>query len=237
MTASTGAAAAGEPITLTAADGVKVYGEVWRAQGARPPVILAFHQALSNKAEYAPLARRLNEAGFTLMAIDLRSGGNYFGGVNQTVAARGGSTNFEAAFPDMEAALTWGEDNAHRAPLILWGSSYSAALVFVLAAQNPGAVDGVLAFSPDEYLAHRRAVRDAAGKLKMPVFVTQATERGEHERSHRIFRVVRNEDKIEFVPATAGKHGSATLRADVNPEGAEENWQAVLKFLARFRKP
>ena len=38
-------AAVAEPVTLEAADGVKIYGEVWRAAGERPAVILAFHQA------------------------------------------------------------------------------------------------------------------------------------------------------------------------------------------------
>jgi len=38
-------------------------------------------------------------------------------------------------------------------------------------------------------------------------------------------------------PRLAAAHGSSTLREDVNPAGAEENWQAVLKFLAQFKTP
>lgn len=230
------ASAAADPITLTAADGVKVSGGVWPAEGARPPIILAFHQADSNKAEYGPMVERLNEAGFTLLAIDQRSGGDYFGGNNRTVEQLGASTGYEAAMTDLEAALAWGREHARGAPVIVWGSSYSAALVFLLAAKYPTAVAGVLAFSPDEYLERKRAVRDAAAKLQMPVYITQATARGEHERAHRIFRAVASEDKVEFIPAIRGTHGSSTLRSDTNPEGAEENWQAVLKFLARFKK-
>jgi dienelactone hydrolase len=226
-----------EPVVLKAADGAKVYAEAWRVAAPKAPVILAFHQAQSNKAEYAPLAKRINAAGFTLLAIDQRSGGNYFGGINQTVAGLGAATSYEAAMADLEAALVWGEDAAHGAPVIVWGSSYSAALVFLLAAQNPGGVDGVLAFSPDEYLAQRRAVRDAAEKVRVPVFITQAIGRGEVDRAHRIYRAVDSEDKIQFVPTKGGTHGSSTLREDTNPGGAEENWAAVLKFLAQFRKP
>lgn len=228
--------ATADPITLTAADGVKVSGGLWLADGPRPPIILAFHQADSNKAEYAPMVERLNEAGFTLLAIDQRSGGDYYGGNNRTVEVLGASTGYDAAMPDLEAALAWGRDNARGAPVIVWGSSYSAALVFLLAAKYPNAIAGVLAFSPDEYLARKRAVRDAAAKLQVPVYITQATTRGEPERAHRIFRAVASEDKVEFIPAIRGTHGSSTLRSDTNPEGAEENWQALLKFLARFRK-
>lgn len=230
------AAAAAEPITLTAADGARVFGGVWPADGPRPPIILAFHQAASNKAEYAPMVERLNEAGFTLLAIDQRSGGDYFGGNNRTVEALGASTGYEAAMIDLEAALAWARDNAHGAPVIVWGSSYSAALVFLLAAKHPTVIAGVLAFSPDEYLVRKRAVRDAAAKVQVPVYITQATTRGEHERAHRIFRAIPIDNKVEFIPATRGTHGSSTLRLDTNPEGAEENWQAVMKFLARFRK-
>lgn len=231
-----GRTVAAEPITLTAADGAKVFGGLWVANGPRPPIILAFHQAASNKAEYAPMVERLNEAGFTLLAIDQRAGGNFYGDINRTVATLGASTSFEAAMPDLEAALAWAKDNAHGAPVIVWGSSYSAALVFLLAAKYPTVVAGVLAFSPDEYLAKKRAVRDAAAKLQVPVYITQATARGEHERSHRIFRAVSSEDKVEFVPAIRGTHGASTLRLDTNPEGAAENWEAVLRFLERFRK-
>lgn len=227
-----------EPITLTAADGVNVFGGLWVADGPRAPIIVAFHQAASNKAEYAPMVERLNEAGFSVLAIDQRSGGNFYGDINQTAAALGGSTGYEAAMPDLEAALAWAKDHARGAPVIVCGSSYSAALVFLLAAKHPAAVAGVVAFSPDEYLAKKRAVRDAAAKLQVPVYITQATTRGEHERSHRIFRALPGDDKVEFVPATRGTHGASTLRSDTNPEGAEENWQALLKFLARFvRKP
>ena len=71
---------------ITPADGVKVYGEFWLATDPQAPLILAFHQAGSSHAEYAPLVPRLNRAGFHVLAIDQRSGGDEFGGKNRTVA-------------------------------------------------------------------------------------------------------------------------------------------------------
>lgn len=222
-----------EPIALTAADGVKVFGEIWRAGGAHAPIILAFHQAGSSHAEYTPLAPRLNAAGFTVMAIDQRSGGDYFGGTNRTVAALGRSASYDAALPDLTAALAWGKAAAGGAPVLVWGSSYSAALVFLLAAQNPGAISGVLAFSPGEYLGRGDAVRMAASKVLVPVFITQASDRDEIETAKNILKRVGGTDKTQFIPAKGGVHGSATLMLDKNPAGAEENWQAVLQFLDR----
>jgi dienelactone hydrolase len=229
--------AAAEPVTLTAADGVKVYGEAWRAPGEKAPVILAFHQAESNHSEYSTIAPRLVAAGFTVLAIDQRSGGDYFGGTNKTVAGLGRSTRYEGALPDMAAALQWGKETANGAPVLLWGSSYSAALVFLIAARNPGWASGILAFSPGEYLQQRRAVRSAAEKVTIPVFVTQGREHGELDVARNVLRSVAGEEKVHFVPTKGAAHGSSTLRDDVNPDGAEENWQAVLKFLSQFKAP
>jgi hypothetical protein len=39
-------------------------------------------------------------------------------------------------------------------------------------------------------------------------------------------------DNVRFVPSH-GVHGSSTLIAARNPEGAEANWRAVLDFLDR----
>ncbi len=225
-----------DPVELRAADGVRVYGEVWRAGGPRAPVILAFHQAQSNHAEYSTIAPRLAAAGFTVLAIDQRSGGDYFGGTNKTVEVLGRATRYEGALPDMAAALLWAKDEAKGAPVLLWGSSYSAALVFLIAARNPGWAAGILAFSPAEYLQRRRDVRSAAEKVTVPVFVTQGNEHGELDISRNILRSVASEEKVHFVPTKGAAHGSSTLRADVNPAGAEENWQAVMKFLAQFNK-
>lgn len=230
-------AAVAEPVVLTAADGLKVHAEVWRAAGAKAPVILAFHQAESNTSEYSTIGPRLAAAGFTVLAIDQRSGGDYFGGTNKTVAARGYSSAYEGALPDLLAALAWGKEEAHGAPVLLWGSSYSAALAFVVAARPKSGASGILAFSPGEYLLRRRAVRSAAEKVTVPVYVTQGREPGELDSVRNIVRSIASEEKVHFVATKGAAHGSSTLREDVNPAGAEENWQAVLKFLAQFKTP
>jgi dienelactone hydrolase len=229
-------AASAEPVTLTTADGVKVFGEFWPAASANAPLILAFHQAGSSHAEYTPLAPRLNQAGFSVLAIDQRSGNGEFGGMNQTVAALGRSTTYDAVLPDLEAALVWGREHAQGAPLLVWGSSYSAALVFVLAAKHPTDIQGLLAFSPGEYLGKRGAVAEAARTLRVPMFVDQSSAKNEIDAARRILaQATGSADKTQFVPARHGVHGSATLRADRNPAGAEENWAAVLAFLAKFK--
>lgn len=127
-----------EPVLLTAADGVKVFGDFQPAAPAdaagKAPLIVAFHQAGSSRAEYAPIAPRLSQAGFNVFTIGQRSCDDEFGGENQTVAALGRSASYGAALQDIEAAL-----------------------VFELAAKRPADVQGVLAFSPGEYLGKQGA--------------------------------------------------------------------------------
>jgi hypothetical protein len=63
-------------VTITASDGVKVFTDFYPAGGNSQPYILLFHQAGSNRAEYAPIATRLVKLGFNCLAIDVHSGGD-----------------------------------------------------------------------------------------------------------------------------------------------------------------
>lgn len=222
------------PVEMTAADGVRVFGEFWPAPQKGAPVILAFHQAGASHAEYTPLAARLNGAGFSVLAIDQRSGGNEFGGTNRTVARLGRSAPYDAALPDLEAALAWARDRAGDAPVLVWGSSYSAALVLVLAAKHPGEIGGVVAFSPGEYLAAPDAVHAAARAVRVPVFIDQSNDPDEIAHSRSLIAALPGTDKTNFVSAGRSVHGSSALRADRNRAGAEAHWAALLRFLAPF---
>ena len=225
-----------DEIALTAADGVKVFGTLSRAQAKSAPVILLFHMAGSNRAEYGPITPKLTASGYTVLAIDQRSGGGNFGAKNKTVDTLGRSTSYSEAQKDLEAALAWAKSNANGAPVIVWGSSYSAALVFLLAAAHPNDVSGVLSFSPGEYLGGRTLVQTAAATVSVPVFITQAQDGGEIAAARSIFAATAAADKVQFVPKTGGVHGSSSLRDDANRSGAAEYWAAVTAFLARFRK-
>jgi pimeloyl-ACP methyl ester carboxylesterase len=217
-----------EPVTLTAADGIKVAGVYTRAEKPRA-LILLFHQADSGKDEYALIAPRLAQAGYSSLRIDQRSGGDAFGG-NETARQFDQRPSFLDAKQDMAAALAWGQ--ARKLPLILWGSSYSAGLVFVLAAEHPDAVRGVMAFSPDEYFDDPAMVRTAAAKVRAPVFVTSAQEGHEIDAARAVMAAVAGV-KEQFIPKLGGAHGSVTLLRAQNPEGAEAAWKAVMAYLGR----
>ncbi len=225
-------ASATDQVSLTAADGGLVAGRYQAADDPGAPLILLFHQAGSSKDEYAPIQPRLAAAGYASLAIDQRSGGSYLGGRNETLAARGGAdATYDDAYPDLEAALAWANKAQPGRPVILCGSSYSAALVFLLAAAHPGQIAAVLAFSPGEYLGTTGAVVAAAAKVHVPVFVTSAPTAGEQAAAGEILTAVPAGLKIQFRPTNGGVHGASTLREDSNPQGASAIWQAVLAFL------
>jgi dienelactone hydrolase len=215
------------PITLQAAGGVKVYGDYYAAPRAKA-LILLFHQAGSGKGEYRNIAPRLVRDGFSALAIDQRSGGSLFGR-NETVAGFGKETSFLDAAKDLDAAIAWAR--SRKLPIVLWGSSYSAALVFLEAAKQPD-IKAVLAFSPGEYLGDGMPVHQAAARLRMPLYVTSASNAGEVAAARSILSASPSRIKQQFV-ARHGVHGSSTLLVNRDPQGAPENWLAVETFLRR----
>jgi dienelactone hydrolase len=226
-----GVRAAPTPVTLTAADRVKVFATYYGTGDRSKPIVLLFHQAGANGAEYASIAPRLNALGFNALAVDQRSGGSLFGRANKTVRALGHSTGYRAALPDLQAALDWARAN-HQGKIVVCGSSYSASLVFLLAADNPGNIAGLMAFSPGEYLGGRHTVRDAAAKLRnVAVFVTSASNRSEIAAARAIVQAIPGHTKTQFVPKRA-PHGASALIASANPAGAAQVWAAVERFLA-----
>jgi dienelactone hydrolase len=219
-----------QDLVLQAADGVKIFAQAYAASNPDAPVILLFHQAGSNKSEYAPIAPQLVQLGYNALAIDQRSGGDLYSPPNQTVAQLGKSTPYRDVLPDMAAALAWAERTHPHVPVYVWGSSYSAALAFPFAAAHPRAVAAVLAFSPGEYLDDPSAVRAAARHVSVPVFIDSGSDPAEVANARAIYAAVASKRKVEYVPKH-GIHGSSTLRSDRDPAGAAENWQAVSAFL------
>jgi alpha-beta hydrolase superfamily lysophospholipase len=215
-----------EAVQFAAADGVKLFGEYTEPADARA-LILLFHQADSGQGEYLTIVPALTSKGFATLTLDQRSGGDLYGG-NWTVKALGRSTGYAEAKPDLEAALGWAK--ARKLPVLLWGSSYSASLAMMVAAERPG-VAGVLAFSPGEYFDSKAEVREAAAKLRVPLFVASANDAEEVAAAKALFDAAPAELKMRYEPRKPTPHGSSALNPEKSPEGAEPMWKAVGQFL------
>jgi len=228
------------PVQFKTSDGVTIYANYYAAKNSSMPMILLFHQAHANRYEYAPIAPRLVALGFGCLATDQRWGGEMFGHTNETVRKLGhqetAADKVEDLEADLDGAVAWAHAREPQRKIILWGSSYSASLVFVIAAKHPQEVAGVLAFSPGEYFdAQPMLVEDAAKKVTAPVFITSENSAKAVSNATKIFDAVASRDKVHYV-AKFAVHGSSTLRDDRNPKGAAAHWQAVMKFLKQFEK-
>jgi hypothetical protein len=73
------------PVSFVTSDNVTIFADYYGGRDAGRPLILLFHQAGSNRAEYAPIAPMLVALGFDALAIDQRSGGSLWGHANETV--------------------------------------------------------------------------------------------------------------------------------------------------------
>lgn len=229
-----------QPVQFEAADGATIYANYYPAKASSQPMILLFHQAHANRYEYSTIAPRLVALGFSCLATDQRFGGTMFGHDNETDArmskTAAQSRNVAGFEADLEAALAWAHARNPQRKVILWGSSYSASLVFVIAARHPAEVAGVLAFSPGEYFQdHPTLIEDAAKKIHVPVFITSENSADAVANATKIFDAVASSNKVHY-SAKYAVHGSSTLLAERNPKGAAVTWQVVAKFLTQFEK-
>ncbi|MEM6933085.1 MAG: alpha/beta hydrolase [Pseudomonadota bacterium] len=219
-----------ETIQFTAADGVTVTADLTAKSDAAAPWLILFHMARASRGEYREIAPRLARLGYSVMAIDQRSGGSFGGVENATRKSFVENPEFKAAIPDLKAAVAEAKKRGAQRLGVL-GSSYSAALVIRLAGEDPGFADAVIAFSPGEYFQPRDFIQSAAADVSVPVLVTGA--RKEEGAWAPIFKALGTKEKTAFLPEGPGKHGATTLLTNEGPE----YWRALETFLATYLPP
>jgi pimeloyl-ACP methyl ester carboxylesterase len=142
---------------------------------------------------------------------------------------------YSDALPDVIAALQFARKHYPDSKVIAWGSSYSASLVLKASGEHPELADAVLAFSPGEYFSHlgqsNTWIRDAARQIKVPVFIASAKD--EAEKWQAIYDAIPAPEKMYFLPATPGRHGSRALWEKYDDSPAY--WDAVTAFLEKFK--
>lgn len=223
-----------ETIRFKSADGLEVTADLYMNHPESAPFIILFHQANWSRGEYLEIAPKLNGMGYNCLAVDLRSGGSVNDVQNitrQNALKAMKETQYVDAIPDMTAAIDYAHEHFAKGKLIIWGSSYSAALVLKLAAERKDRVDAVLAFSPGEYFASQGKPRDyitsSAVNISQPAFITSA--RDEKNNWWGMYVAIPSDHKQYFLPKTAGNHGSRALWSKY-PDSLDY-WEAVTEFL------
>ncbi len=219
-------------VKFSSEDGKTVYADYYPVKEGAKGLVLLFHQAGSNAGEYEPIARRLNQEGYSALAVDLRSGGERWGRRNRTADGVGGSPSYEEAYPDMRSALEYAK-TLGAGKLWVWGSSYSASLALRLASEKDGDIVGLCLFSPGEYFGQEERVQGWARGVRVPVLAMCTV--GEAGVVGKILSACASTVKVLEV-RREGVHGASTLREDRNPLGWEDNWRAVLAFMEKAHR-
>lgn len=226
-------------IEFDSADGLEITADLYmKYDDKSKPFIVLCHQAGWSRGEYREIAPKLNEMGFNCMAIDQRSGGGVNGVANETASrakAAGKGDSYVDAEPDIISAVKHAKDNYADGKLVLWGSSYSSALVIRISGQHPDLVDGTLSFAPGEYFGRLGKPGDwitqSAKKIKSPAFITSA--KNEFKNWKSIFEAIPADGKVKFVPSTPGRHGSRALWKKFDDSPAY--WKATTEFLTQYQ--
>ena len=229
-----------ETITFKSKDGLEITADLYKKhKDVKTPFIVLCHQARWSRGEYREIAPKLNELGFNCMAIDQRSGGAVNGVNNETfqrAQKAGKATNYPDARPDIIAAVKFAKKKHAKGKVILWGSSYSSALVLQIAGSEKKLVDGVLSFAPREYFGRfgkpGNWITQAAKSIKCPAFITSAKR--EKPQWQAIYDAIPGKNKAFFLPEAEGQHGSRALWKQFPESG--DYWKAVKDFLAKHFK-
>jgi pimeloyl-ACP methyl ester carboxylesterase len=207
------------------------YGSVGPPRG----IIMALHQAgASGRGEYAPIIPRLAEAGWDVVAVDLREGGSRFGGVNRTAPPEGGDGDYCAATPDILGGISYVRGVRADIPLVLVGSSYSGALALRAGAFHNNDVSAVVAFSPatGEAVAACRG-EDVTGRMLAPILALRPASEMKGGEARRQFETFEAQGHQTFV-ASPGTHGASMLVAERVGGDVEDTWVVLEEFLVKI---
>lgn len=208
-------------------DGMKMAGD-YHEINPDAPIIILCHQAGYSRGEYIDIAAQLNSFGFNCFAIDQRAGKSCNGLVNETAKyakERGRPTTYLDAEQDIRAAIAHVTTKYYKNNIILWGSSYSAALALKLATEIP-AISHVVAYSPGEYL-DGIDLQSTLSNLDKPAYVTSAKKESESVKT--LLSNVNPTLITQFVPEGNGVHGSKVLWRDAQDNG--EYWASIYMYL------
>ena len=227
-----------QTINFLSKDGLELTADLYIPYTNSAPLIVLFHQARWSRGEYQEIAPKLNVLGFNCMAVDLRSGGEVNGVQNASFIKAQQEmkpTRYVDAYQDIEAAVSYAKEYYATGKVIVWGSSYSSALVLKYAGDHLDKVDAVLSFSPGEYFASQGKpktwITESASKIIQPVFITSA--KGEKSSWATIFAAIPSEQKVSFLPTTPGNHGSRALWSKFGD--SVYYWSEIEKFLMNLK--
>lgn len=152
-----------EELNWRAADGQQLYAQAWRPDGEARAVVCLVHGLGEHSGRYAHVGQALCDAGYALLACDLRGHG-------KTPGPRGHVPSLDAGMDDITLLLDEGARRFAGLPRFLYGHSLGATLALNYALRRKPQIAGVIATGP--VLKMLQPV--AAGKLLTGKFLARA---------------------------------------------------------------
>jgi alpha-beta hydrolase superfamily lysophospholipase len=205
-------AAAGRAVTFTAPDGVPLSGMLYEATDRPAPAVVLVHMLGRSKDEWASLAERLQQAGVTALAIDLRGHGQ----------SGGNGSELPLMVGDVHAAVSWLATRPGVRIVGLAGASLGANLA-AIAASDAAAVRAVALLSPS--LDYRGIRLDAAVLRKLSDRAMWFAASAHDPYALRTVRELTSEQPgIEQRVSNARAHGTRLLVDDPELARALVDW-------------
>lgn len=226
-----------EEIEITNPEGVTLYGDYFSGDSDAPLIILHHQAGWSAGGEYGEIAKHLVANGYNILAFDARGGGTRDGVPNRTLEALGiERLAFCEVLPDILASVDYAAATYPNAKKILWGSSYSSALVLNAATNKKDDITAVLAFSPaqGDFMGECQP-NDFANKLTVPTMILRPASEMKSEASQMQFELFKTAGHTMHI-AENGVHGSSMLLETRTKHNTDVEWAAVLTFLADVSK-
>jgi dienelactone hydrolase len=208
------AVASGRSVAFTAPDGTSLAAMFYETSNRPAPGVLLVHMLGRSKDEWSGLADRIQSAGATVLAVDLRGHGSS-GGTGGTIAPMAS---------DVRVALDWLVTRPGVRPdaVAVVGASLGANLAAVVAADAP-AVRALALLSPS--LDYRGVRLDSAVMKKLgdrPVWLAASTEDPYALRS--VKDLAAGSASREQRLSAARAHGTALLSSDPDLARALLDW-------------
>ena len=216
-----------QKVNFKSKDGLIITADYYKVENHKGFIVLC-HRSHCNRAEYRETAPKFNKLGYSCLAIDQRSGMKVFGEVNETknrAKEKGLPTGYLDAKPDIESAIEYAYKLNDEKPVILLGSSYSAALALLISTET-NKLESTVVFSPGEYLKGVH-LSEQIKSINIPIFATSPKK--EIKQVSDVLKFVDKKYITHFKPEEEGFHGSKTIWEVV--KGFETYWEALELFL------
>ncbi len=192
------------PVSFVAPDGQRIAADYYApppAEKGDAPMVILLHMYRSDRAAWAPLVGPLHEAGFAVLALDLRGHGESATTATRDKVEQRDPQVFREMQNDVLAAYDWlaAQPGVDRARFALVGASVGCSIALQYAARDRS-VDALVCLSPGlSYLGY-----DSAGDI--------------HQVTGRRILLVATEDERD-APYTLQKRG-AGVEVKIHPGAA-----------------